>query len=398
MPTAGVLYFWWRRQTTAAGSALRSGALALEPSIYPSDETFLPVDKGADPGDRSNDTDMERARPLHRTSYDHALWRQHRDSRRIFRAAFGLAGSRIMTRISFEVGIVALFTTFICVLQNSRWALRWLTLPTSIFSLSAPALGLLLVFRTNASYSRWEETRRGFGLACTRCQDLARKALGRLRTTPSLQDQFLRYAQAFPFVLKVHVRGGPGGCEDDNNLMDDLRDTLRPAELRLLLSTRHRPAHILQCLSEIVKLANVDTASMLAMDHSLSALADITGACDRIVRTPIPLSYTSLTTRFVSLWLLLLPLALSSDIMRGGHAVWLTIPAVAFIAFLLLGIEEVGVQIEEPFTILPLEVIAETARENIQALIAEQAATSAMIYSQTSMLNGARSKAVITMD
>lgn len=30
---------------TAAGSALRSGALALEPSIYPSDETFLPVDK-----------------------------------------------------------------------------------------------------------------------------------------------------------------------------------------------------------------------------------------------------------------------------------------------------------------------------------------------------------------
>lgn len=33
---------------------------------------------------------------------------------------------------------------------------------------------------------------------------------------------------------------------------------------------------------------------------------------------------------------------------------WVTIPASGVIAFLLLGIEEIGVQIEEPFGILPL--------------------------------------------
>jgi predicted membrane chloride channel (bestrophin family) len=35
---------------------------------------------------------------------------------------------------------------------------------------------------------------------------------------------------------------------------------------------------------------------------------------------------------------------------------WLTIPAGAMLAFFLFGIEEIGVQIEEPFGILPLEV------------------------------------------
>ena len=33
---------------------------------------------------------------------------------------------------------------------------------------------------------------------------------------------------------------------------------------------------------------------------------------------------------------------------------WAMIPATSVIAFLLLGIEEIGVQIEEPFSILPL--------------------------------------------
>ena len=33
---------------------------------------------------------------------------------------------------------------------------------------------------------------------------------------------------------------------------------------------------------------------------------------------------------------------------------WAMIPASAIVAFLLLGIEEIGVQIEEPFGILPL--------------------------------------------
>jgi hypothetical protein len=54
------------------------------------------------------------------------------------------------------------------------------------------------------------------------------------------------------------------------------------------------------------------------------------------------------TSRFLIIWLAFLPLALypTWD--------WATVPVTTIIAFLLLGIDEIGVQIEEPFAILPL--------------------------------------------
>lgn len=38
--------------------------------------------------------------------------------------------------------------------------LPMLTLPLAPFTLSSPSLGLLLVFRTNTSYQRWDEARK----------------------------------------------------------------------------------------------------------------------------------------------------------------------------------------------------------------------------------------------
>ena len=50
------------------------------------------------------------------------------------------------------------------------------------------------------------------------------------------------------------------------------------------------------------------------------------------------------------IWLALMPFTL----WKTCH--WAIIPVSAVIAFLLLGIEEIGVQIEEPFGILPLGI------------------------------------------
>ena len=54
------------------------------------------------------------------------------------------------------------------------------------------------------------------------------------------------------------------------------------------------------------------------------------------------------TSRFLVIWLASMPFTLWKSC---GLAM---IPATGLIAFLLLGIEEIGVQIEEPFSILPL--------------------------------------------
>ena len=54
------------------------------------------------------------------------------------------------------------------------------------------------------------------------------------------------------------------------------------------------------------------------------------------------------TSRFLIIWLSFLPLALYP--LWG----WSTVPVTTMIAFLLLGIEEISVRLEEPFAILPL--------------------------------------------
>lgn len=56
------------------------------------------------------------------------------------------------------------------------------------------------------------------------------------------------------------------------------------------------------------------------------------------------------TSRFLILWLAVLPLVVTNV---AGAA---TIPACTLIATLLLATDEVGVQVEEPFSVLPLEV------------------------------------------
>ena len=54
------------------------------------------------------------------------------------------------------------------------------------------------------------------------------------------------------------------------------------------------------------------------------------------------------TSRFLVIYVTFMPFTL-------WHACgWGCVPASVIIAFLLLGIEEIGVQIEEPFGILPL--------------------------------------------
>ena len=57
---------------------------------------------------------------------------------------------------------------------------------------------------------------------------------------------------------------------------------------------------------------------------------------------------------------MLLPLALWEPLGKSWNH-WAVIPAEVIIAFFLFGIEEVGIQIEEPFSILPLEVMCNSA-------------------------------------
>ena len=62
-----------------------------------------------------------------------------------------------------------------------------------------------------------------------------------------------------------------------------------------------------------------------------------TSRCERIFKTPIPTVYTGHTSRFVGVWLALLPLAVWDIDPSWNHL--LTIPSCALITFFLIGVE-----------------------------------------------------------
>ncbi|CAI5952079.1 unnamed protein product, partial [Closterium sp. NIES-64] len=188
------------------------------------------------------------------------------------------------------------------------------------FSLTAPALSFLLFFRTNASYGRFDEARKMWGLMLNRTRDITRQALSYMARDQYTYEypkraQFIRHLQAFPLTYKHHFI-------QEGSLEEDLREA------------------------------------------NFATFADDIGGSERLFKTPIPLSYTRLTSRFLVLYHMFLPFALWDPL---G---WLTIPVTATCAAVFFCIEEVGVLIENPFPILALVVISQSARNNAGELVA----------------------------
>ena len=71
-----------------------------------------------------------------------------------------------------------------------------------------------------------------------------------------------------------------------------MQDVLQPEELRTLLATKHRPNYVLQILSELVESSCIVSPERFRMDQNITFFMDAQGVCERILKTPIPLSYT----------------------------------------------------------------------------------------------------------
>jgi putative membrane protein len=309
------------------------------------------------------DKEKEDAMVYRRMVFDHGDWMRHRSSTRHGRHLLSIASSRVILALGPPVlsltGVSAAITFYneaieIQILPHWFPLLHISSLP---FSLTAPVLALLLVFRTNASYARFDEARKSWGMTVNRTRDLCRQALTWMRSpadAPKLEC-FLRHLAAFPYTLKDHT-------SRRNELQSELAGVLEETELKAVMMASHRPNYVLQIMSELVYSTNIRDMERSSIDANITQFHDNVGACERIFKTPIPLSYTRLTSRFLVIWHLALPLGLW-DICRWG-----TIPAVFFNAAALLCIEEVGVLIEEPFSTLALATMCSTIKGNLEDL------------------------------
>jgi len=153
-------------------------------------------------------------------------------------------------------------------------ALKPITLPGMPFTLSAPALGLLLVFRTNTAYSRYAACRNLWGEIIDTCRDLTRQGASKWESQ-SKKEELARRAIAFSLILKKHSRGG---FAEETLLQRELKELLGRAEAERLLKAKHRPTQAIQDLSRLIYSVDMDIIERNRMDQSLNTLQSTVNA------------------------------------------------------------------------------------------------------------------------
>ena len=330
-----------------------------------------------------------------RTIFMHDDWVRHRSSERFLRNMLSIGSSGINQALSTELAFVTITATFIVAFNMLFYSyqdlggvshpgllnfldinIKALTLPVMPFTIMMPALSLLLVFRTNTGYSRWNEARTLWGGLINNCRNVVRQTNTFFPDDArhaALKRRMAAETAAFCKALRNFLRGPT----DDETLRGELYELvdaglMTPAQAEATMSASNRPMFCLSAMSATLRKADIDPMHSARIDASISVLVDLTGANERIFKSPIPLVYTRLTSRFLTFFLLLLPLGLWGQLGESWNH-WATIPAEFTIAFFLFGIEEVGIQTEEPFSILPLEAfcngaIAATSEEMLGAV------------------------------
>ncbi|ELR98246.1 bestrophin family protein [Gloeocapsa sp. PCC 73106] len=228
-------------------------------------------------------------------------------------------------------------------------------------------LGLLLVFRTNTAYDRFWEGRKLWGTLVNTVRNLAR-GIWVCITETKPEDRIqkikaLRLLVAFAIATKLHLRS-----EEVNQ---ELADLMPDSWFQRLKTMNHPPLEIAFWLADYLqKQSENDKLSayqLVAMQKLINILVDCLGGCERIIRTPLPMAYSIHLRQLLLIYCLSLPFQVVEEL------VWFTGPFVALISFTVFGIEEIGIEIENPFGYdandLPLDQICHTMQVNIEDLI-----------------------------
>jgi putative membrane protein len=281
--------------------------------------------------------------------YDPHKWLDH---------FFDIRGSlvkEIIARVLLCVGWSALVVWF-------HQVVRPVGIPSLLHTLVGVALGLLLVFRTNASYDRFWEGRRLWGGIVNDSRNLVRLASAHLRNEPDLLNLLTHWTAAFPYAAMNVLRG--------HSDLTRHAPELSPVARREVETSQH-PAlavalRMTECVVEARRRGAISEIIHGSLDKNIQSLVDYLGGCERIRKTPLPFAYVVHLRRALVLYCYSLPFALVETF---G---WTTILDVLLLSYMYFGIEEIGVEIEGPFgdddNDLPLDDICRGIHDNVFAI------------------------------
>ena len=248
----------------------------------------------------------------------------------------------VLKKIVVQLSIITLFSLAIYIFKGRIFDYKVHLNPT-IFTLIGLALAIFMGFCNSASYDRFWEGRKLWGLLVIETRSLTRQILSLVNdSSPEAKEEkekIIKLISAFSWSLNFQLR--------DKSGTEHLERLLSPEQLEQVKDKKFIPSIILgfiaDWLNEQNKKGNIDTIVMTAMDHQLNQFSNISGGCERIYNTPLPFAYSVLLHRTVYLYCFWLPFGLVDSL---G---WMMPMIVLLISYTFIALDAIIQEIGEPF-------------------------------------------------
>jgi putative membrane protein len=271
--------------------------------------------------------------------------------------------------VAYATAVVALY----------EWAgLRWIGIPWTAVALLGTATAFIISFRNIQTYNRTWEARqvwsdivsasRGWG---TMCRDFVNDA----RKTREMLDRHLAWLTALRYQMReprpwestekpynVEYRRLYSIPERQVRLEDELARYLPAGELKQVLSARNRATQVAALQSAVVKdlyaRQEIVVLQFIHLQREIKELFVLQSRSERIKDFPYPRQFATVSTLFVTLLCIFLPLGLLREFDRlndgvegfmKGHMAWLAIPFSVVISWVFTSLDQVGEGTSNPF-------------------------------------------------
>jgi predicted membrane chloride channel (bestrophin family) len=156
---------------------------------------------------------------------------------------------------------------------------------------------------------------------------------------------------AFVRCMKRHLSPEE---EDEADFQKEILEKLPRQQAEMIIAAAHRPNRALQDLSYAIDDLPMHFMRKNEIHRAVTIFEDNLGSSERLLSSPVPVFYSRHLARFLAVWLLFVPFALYDSFNASWNHIAM-VPATAVMSIFLVGIEELGTQLEEPFTILPMQ-------------------------------------------
>jgi putative membrane protein len=262
------------------------------------------------------------------------------DRHRWFRALFSWRGTALR-RAKWRVLVMTLYALIVQAAYEVGVSLSGVEID-GLFGLDAgqhavlgALLGFLIVFRMNASNNRYWEGRTCWGQIINACRNLVRVGVAYTDRGAELADLVSGYAEC----LRHSLQGSGDMIEIEVYLPKELT--------RQVMQFGNPPTGVALAITGWIEReyreGQLHPQIVRQLEDQAARLVDAQGACERILKTPLPFVYVVMIKQLIMVYLLTLPFAV------GDLSGWWSPILMAIIALALFGIEEASVETEDPF-------------------------------------------------